>query len=371
MCATSTVAQEQKKGMDGAPSGAPGTSATGSEQRGQQPKEQSAPKSAQPSDKGSEKGAKGAAQGEPKGKGTAQGEMKGQPGKATAAEPSDKSKGTAQTQPQDKGARPGSQAQQPKEQGAKGAQSQPQDKDTRPGSRAQQPEQGTKGSAQTQPSKEQGPKGSAQKTEPKASGEAGKGTDTAKTPGTANRIQLSEQQRTSVHSTILRQSNVNRATNVNISVSVGTRVPRSVRLVALPAEVISIVPQYRSYRYFVVNDEICIVEPSSYEIVEVITTSGRTAGAENRGGGMSLTLTEEEKEIILSEVDMASDSTLALGNLAEGAEVPRGVRLRDFPAPVVQKVPKVKGHKYFTVEDRVAIADAQGSKVQLVIEQRR
>jgi hypothetical protein len=158
--------------------------------------------------------------------------MKDQPGKATGqAEPSDKSKGTAQTQPQDKGAKPGTQAQQPKE-------------------------QGSKGNAQTQPSKEQGSKGAAQqpesaKKQDTSKGGAAKGTDTAKSSGTANRIQLSEQQRTNFYGTLLKQSNVNRVTNVNVPVNVGTRVPRSVRLVALPAEVISIVPQYRSYRYFV------------------------------------------------------------------------------------------------------------------------
>jgi hypothetical protein len=38
---------------------------------------------------------------------------------------------------------------------------------------------------------------------------------------------------------------------------------------------------------------------------------------------------------------------------------------------VVQQVPKVRGYKYFTAEDRVAIADPQGMKVQLVIDAKR
>src|SRR5204863_4804585 len=109
-----------------------------------------------------------------------------------------------------------------------------------------------------------------------------------------SRVQLSEKQRTDVHTTILRESNVNRATNVNFSINVGTRVPRSVHLVALPASVISLVPQYREYRYFVANDQICIVDPNSYEIVEVISEPGRMAGGENRGGPAGLVLTEDE-----------------------------------------------------------------------------
>ena len=210
----------------------------------------------------------------------------------------------------------------------------------------------TKGSAQTQP-KEQD-KSSASRSEK-----------------SGDRVQLSEQQRTSVHQTVLKERNVNRVNQVNFSISVGTRVPRSVHLVALPASVISLVPQYRSYQYFVANDEICIVEPSSYEIVEVISASGKTAQTGDRGGSSSLMLTAEEKHIIIENVQMREGSTLALGSLSEGSAVPREARLQEFPDTVVQKVPKVRGHQYFTAEDRIAITDGQGSKVQLVIDAKR
>ena len=246
----------------------------------------------------------------------------------------------------------GAEQKQPKDQGSKGsAQTQPKD-------------QGSKGSAQTQP-KDQGSKGGAQ-TQPKDQGSKG-----ASKESTAGRVQLSEQQRTNVHQTILKESNVNRINQVNFSINVGTRVPRSVHLVALPASVISLVPQYRSYRYFVANDQVCIVDPNSYEIVEVIAVSNQTARAEDRGGSARLVLTEEEKTIILQNVDMKGGSTLALGSLSEGAAVPREARLETFSDTVVQQVPKVRGYKFFTAEDRLAIVDPQGTKVQLVIESRR
>jgi hypothetical protein len=38
---------------------------------------------------------------------------------------------------------------------------------------------------------------------------------------------------------------------------------------------------------------------------------------------------------------------------------------------VVEKVPKVKGFKFFTAENRLAIVDSRGTKVQLVVEDRR
>jgi len=287
------------------------------------------PASAQIQQKGSEEKAApqasekstGKESAEPKGKGAAQGEPKGTKG-AEQAQPKEQGKGTAESQPKDKG---------------------------------------TKGTAETQP-KEQGTKGSAQ-TQPK---EQDKSSD-SKSEKSGDRVQLSEQQRTSVHQTVLKERNVNRVNQVNFSISVGTRVPRSVHLVALPASVISLVPQYRSYQYFVANDEICIVEPSSYEIVEVISSSGKTA----QTGARTLMLTAEERHIIIENVEMRGDSTLALGSLNEGSPVPREARLQAFPEVVVQKVPKVRGFKFFTVENRIAIADEQGSKVALVIDAKR
>ena len=118
--------------------------------------------------------------------------------------------------------------------------------------------------------------------------------------------------------------------------------PRSVRLEVLPVTVIQIVPEYRSYRYFVVDDQICIVEPSSYEIVEVIRVSDRTAARDTGGGSARLVLTEEERAIILREVDLRGESTLGLGVLVEGADVPREVTLRMFLRRSSSNLPKLR-----------------------------
>jgi hypothetical protein len=286
-----------------------------------------------------DKASKGAEKAEPSGeKGSAQTQRKEQDKKGSAeSQPKDQDrKGTAQTpsREQDKGA----------------AQTQPKDRDA-------------KGTAQT-PSREQD-KGTAQ-----TKGKDSQGT-ASKSEASGNRVQLSDQQKTNVHQTILKERNVNRINQVNFSISIGSRLPRSVHLVALPASVIALVPHYRSYQYFVVNDEVCIVDPASYEIVEVIKVSDRTAQGGDRGSSATLMLTEEEKHIIIENIEMRSGSTLALGSLQEGSPVPREARLEAFPDVVVQKVPKVRGHKYFTAEGRVAISDQQGSKVQLVIDGKR
>jgi hypothetical protein len=308
---------------------------------------------------------KGAQQSEPKGKSSAQSESgqkggeKGTKG-AERSQPKEQStKGSAQTEQRTKG----NNRTEPSDQGSKGAQTQP--RDNRKGTAQTEPkEQGTKGSARTEP-RDQGTKGSA-RTQP--TDQTAKG---GSKEGTASRVQLSEQQRTNIHETILKERNVNRIDHVNFSINVGTRVPRSVRLVVLPAAVFTLVPQYRSYRYFVANDEICIVDPNTYEIVDVVSTGTQTARGQEPRGMARLTLTQDEKRIILDNVDMRGDSTLALGSLSEGSPVPRGARLESFPEAVVQQVPKVRDYKYFTAEDRVAIADPEGTKVQLVIDAKR
>jgi len=84
-------------------------------------------------------------------------------------------------------------------------------------------------------------------------------------------VQLSEDQRSQIKTVIGhgRGPRLSRS-DVNFSISVGTRVPRSVHFVTLPSEIVRIVPQYRGYEYFLVEDEIVIIDPQTLEIVAVI-----------------------------------------------------------------------------------------------------
>jgi hypothetical protein len=81
--------------------------------------------------------------------------------------------------------------------------------------------------------------------------------------------QLTSEQRTKISSVVKTHSEA-RVTNVNFAVSVGTVVPRTVKLVALPEEVIVIHPAWRGFRFFIVNEQIVVVEPDTLRIVAVI-----------------------------------------------------------------------------------------------------
>jgi len=81
---------------------------------------------------------------------------------------------------------------------------------------------------------------------------------------------LTTEQRTKITSVIHNQ-HVESMNNVTFPVSVGTRVPREgVRFLPLPAEVVSIYPRWRGYDYIVVHNRIVVIDPNTYEIVEII-----------------------------------------------------------------------------------------------------
>src|SRR5260370_3927051 len=96
------------------------------------------------------------------------------------------------------------------------------------------------------------------------------GTQSQITTGQAGAgAKLSTEQRTKI-TTVIKEQRVEPVKNVNFSISVGTRVPREVRFYPLPQEVVTIYPQWRGYEYILVNYKILVVDPRTYEIVDVL-----------------------------------------------------------------------------------------------------
>jgi Protein of unknown function (DUF1236) len=80
---------------------------------------------------------------------------------------------------------------------------------------------------------------------------------------------LSGEQRTRITS-IIHEQHVAPVNNINFAVSVGTRVPRDIGFHPLPTEIVSIYPEWRGYEFFLVRDEIVVVDPRTLEIVDVL-----------------------------------------------------------------------------------------------------
>lgn len=97
--------------------------------------------------------------------------------------------------------------------------------------------------------------------------------DTAGTKNGDGARQLSKtwrpEQRTRVR-TVFAKHRREAVVNINIQPRVGISIPRSVKLVSIPQDLIVIVPEYREYRYFIVDNVAYIVDPDTFVIVDVI-----------------------------------------------------------------------------------------------------
>jgi hypothetical protein len=109
---------------------------------------------------------------------------------------------------------------------------------------------------------------SGDKTKKTQAGEESSGATGA--TGKAGKIDVPEGKRSQVAKSF--SSHKVKASNVDVDVSIGIAVPRTVVLHPVPADVIAVVPAFRHYKYFVLaNGEIVIVDPATFVVVYVLT----------------------------------------------------------------------------------------------------
>lgn len=153
--------------------------------------------------------------------------------------------------------------------------------------------------------------------------QAGTQSDTARTQtGSRTEVNLSVEQRTRIRQTVLASRNAPRVTSVNFAVNVGTVVPSRVRVAAVPRVVIDIYPQFRNHMYFVVRDEIVIIDRSRH-IVAVIAADG--APSQARGGGGAAVMVDLSPD----EIRMVQTVLIERGFLIGVADGEFGPRTRD------------------------------------------
>lgn len=83
-------------------------------------------------------------------------------------------------------------------------------------------------------------------------------------------VNLSSEQRTKIRQTVFNEKNAPRVGKVDFSVKEGTVVPRSVKIVEVPQVLVDIHPEWRRYKYFIVNEELVIVDPETLRIVAIV-----------------------------------------------------------------------------------------------------
>ncbi len=99
-------------------------------------------------------------------------------------------------------------------------------------------------------------------------GEAKSGT--ASSGAASANVTLNAEQKTKIRETVIKAPNAPRVASVNFSLSIGTAVPKTVRFAPLPVTLIEIHPAWRGYEYFLVGDEIVVVDPRTMQIVAIL-----------------------------------------------------------------------------------------------------
>jgi hypothetical protein len=137
-----------------------------------------------------------------------------------------------------------------------------QDKNAHPARNAEHDKNGQPGK-----NAQQDKNGQAGKRAQQDKGARGKSETTGR--GDAAATNLTNEQRTKIK-TIVVSKKIPQVSKVDFSVSVGAKVPRTVRFQPIPAEIIQIYPAWRGYSVILVGSELVVINPTSYEIVAVV-----------------------------------------------------------------------------------------------------
>ncbi|QFY62978.1 DUF1236 domain-containing protein (plasmid) [Rhizobium grahamii] len=104
-----------------------------------------------------------------------------------------------------------------------------------------------------------------------SSTETNNNTTTKQTSNNTMNVNITVEQRTEIRQ-VVKEVHVQPVREVSFAVSVGTRIPKKVRLERLPPRIVKIVPEYEGYEFFILADgRIIIVDPSALTIVYIVT----------------------------------------------------------------------------------------------------
>ena len=168
-------------------------------------------------------------------------------------------------------------------------------------------------------------------------------------------------------------SHVNVATNIGVAINVGVAIPADVTLVPVTPEVVTLVPQFSGYDYVVAQGEVLIVEPSSRQVVEIISETGNVASASGTvvqpGPAAQITLTDAQQQLLIQSIHGENLAPAPVADVANGVTVEQSVELAPMPQAVVEQVPTIERYRLFVTNNGgVALVDPDTRTVVDVIE---
>jgi hypothetical protein len=178
------------------------------------------------------------------------------------------------------------------------------------------------------------------------------------------RAKLSQEQRVRLRSAFPRdRAHVSRT---RFAGRVGSRIPRSVKLFAVPAAAFGIFSYYQDYRYAVLDDTVYIVDPESYEVVDVLDEGAYAPGPRLQTAG--LTLSSSEAAIVRDSISPDFPVQQLRVRLALGAEIPDRIELFEFGPIVLDSVPQLRDFRFVVTQGEVVIVDPRDRGIALVLE---
>ena len=177
---------------------------------------------------------------------------------------------------------------------------------------------------------------------------------------------LTESQRTRVSRSISRL-NAKPVTNVRFSLSVGTVVPRDARFQPLPAAVVEVMPQYRGYNFVVVREDIVIVDPATYKIVDVLPRGGRSTAA--APAPRKATFSDSDREVVRKHsrssrteqrvrTEPRTTGSVTSTRVRVGDRLPDSVEIRTFfPDEVYPESPRLREYRYIERDEPTYIIE--------------
>ncbi|HEX5509564.1 MAG TPA: DUF1236 domain-containing protein [Pseudolabrys sp.] len=176
---------------------------------------------------------------------------------------------------------------------------------------------------------------------------------------------LKSSQKTRLASAVSR-IDVRPVTNVNFSVSVGRIVPTTVVLHPVPEAIVDIIPEYRDYEFFVVRDEIVIVQPRTHRIVDVIERGGPArAEVTTTTTTRKVRLSDHQRDLIRRDVPRGRITTGAgtETRIIVGEELPESVEVQSFPEEIYEEVPTIRSYRYIERGPNVYLVDPDSRRV--------
>ncbi len=173
---------------------------------------------------------------------------------------------------------------------------------------------------------------------------------------------------------VIERQRVRPVNDVNISVSVGAPLPRSVRVYDVPRDVVEIYPEFRGKRYTVVRDEIVVIEPRTNKVVAVLPRSGRattgttTSTTTRQSTSSRIQLAPEQRRMIRETVISQSAPRCDQVEITVGHDVPRSIDLRMFPEDIMRDIPEIRSYRFCVRNDEVVLIDPNEYRIVEVIE---